>query len=138
MIRAIFTIFLLVGVVAITNAADSLPYEQATVELTGKVTRHVFPGPPNYESLETDNREVCWILQLERLIDVIATDDSLVNYTENGVRRVQLVLDAQQYRQYQRLLNRRVVATGTLFHAISGHHHTPVLLMVLQLRARAK
>ncbi len=134
--RAIFTIFLLAGVVAITNAADSLPYEPAIVELTGKVTRHVFPGPPNYESLVTDKREVCWILQLERPINVVATDDSLVNYTENGVRRVQLIWDSQQYRQYQGLLPHLVIVTGTLSHAISGHHHTPVLMSVLQLHAK--
>jgi hypothetical protein len=134
--HAIFAIFLLAGAAAMTNAADSLPYEPAIVELTGRVTRHVFPGPPNYESLETDNREVCWILQLERPINVIATDDSLINYTENKVRRVQLVWDSQQYQKYRGLLHYPVIITGTLFHAISGHHHTPVLLMVLRLRAK--
>jgi hypothetical protein len=39
------------------------------------------------------------------------------------------------YAAYKELVGKRVVASGTLFGAITGHHHTPVLLTVRTLSA---
>lgn len=136
MIRAIFTICLLAGVATASNAADSLLYGPATVELTGTLVRQTFPGPPNYASLKTDKRELYWVLRLERPVDVIADEGAELNETERGVRYLQLLLDSRQYQEHKGLVGKQVVITGTLFHAISGHHHTPVLLTVLRLRAK--
>ncbi len=51
-----------------------------------------------------------------------------------NVRQMQMVLTAEQLRKYASFVNRRVQATGSLFHAHTGHHHTPVLLAVADLR----
>jgi hypothetical protein len=53
-----------------------------------------------------------------------------LNPGQKNVRRVQLVLDQTAYERYKALLGRKVVATGSLFGANTGHHHTPVLLTV--------
>ncbi|WP_078118531.1 HNH endonuclease [Thiosocius teredinicola] len=52
---------------------ESKMYEGQRVELGGYVWREAFPGPPNYESLETDTREVCWMLVLKEPITLIAS-----------------------------------------------------------------
>src|SRR5258705_6434133 len=39
-----------------------------------------------------------------------------------------------QYDTYRSLLGRRVIASGTLFRAHTGHHHTKVLLTVTDIK----
>jgi hypothetical protein len=58
------------------------------------------------------------------------TDD--VDVAKTGVRRIQLVLDQQGYDSLRRFLGKKVTLRGTLFGAITGHHHTPVLLSVVK------
>jgi hypothetical protein len=54
-----------------------------------------------------------------------------LNPSQKNVRQVQLVLDQKDCDKA--LLGKRVVATGSLFGAHTGHHHTPVLLTVSNL-----
>jgi hypothetical protein len=99
------------------------------------VRRHVFPGPPNYQSVERGDRpEPGWVLHLEQPVSVVAAPGDAFNQTERNVRQMQMVLTAEQLRKYAPFVNRRVRAAGTLFHAHTGHHHTPVLLAVADLR----
>jgi hypothetical protein len=58
-----------------------------------------------------------------------------LNPAKKGVGRIQLVLSPDAYAAYKELVGKRVVVSGTLFGAITGHHHTPVLLTVLTLSA---
>jgi hypothetical protein len=116
-------------------AGKALRYEPARVQLVGRLRRQVFAGPPNYRSVEHGDRpEPGWVLHLERPVSVVAVPGDAFNQTERGVRQMQLVLTAEQLRKYARLAGRRVRASGTLFHAHTGHHHTPVLLAVMDLR----
>ncbi len=116
---------------------DCLPYEPAIVELSGRVERQTFPGRPNYESIEDgDEPETHWILHLSA--PACTRQGSGVDHEpESGVTRMQLLLSPQEYDAYRPLLGQRVVARGTLTHAITGHHHTPVMLQVRSLRAAA-
>lgn len=125
-----------------TRRAESSPpektlrYEPARVQLVGRVRRQVFAGPPNYQSVERGDRpEPGWVLDLEQSVSVVAAPGGdEFNQTERNVRQMQMVLTAEQLRKYAPLVNRCVQATGTLFHAHTGHHHTPVLLAVADLR----
>ena len=58
-----------------------------------------------------------------------------LNPAKNDVGSIQLVLAPDAYAAYKELVGKRVVASGTLFGAITGHHHTPVLLTVRTLSA---
>jgi hypothetical protein len=116
-------------------STECLSYEPTVVKLTGTIVRETFPGPPNYQSTrEGDQPETYWILKLASpvCVDAAKTDD--VNRAQADVRSIQLVFpDNAGYKKYKDLISKEVVATGTLFGSISGHHHTAVLLTVKEL-----
>ena len=117
-------------------AQTCVKYEPETVSLTGTIKQHTFAGPPNYESVaKGDQAERVWVLHLARPLCVSASGD---REEEKNFSDVQLVFtDAEKdYRRYRSVLNRRVIANGTLFHAQTGHHHTKVLLTVDRITKR--
>ena len=117
-------------------AQDCRSYEPATVTLKGEMSRRTFAGRPNYESVkEGDEPETYWILHLTDPICVNG-DESMPNgeTPENNVSDIQLGLDEEQYAQYKELLGKQVVVSGKLSHAITGHHHTNVLLKVTGIK----
>ena len=112
-------------------AVPCLTYEPATVELRGTVVRETFPGPPNYESVkEGDAPEVVWLLQLAEPICVSAKESDAEYPAASDLKRVQLVLTADEYKKFADLVGQPVVASGSLFAAHTGHHHADVLLTV--------
>ena len=120
-----------------TSGACS-PREPEAVALVGVVERVTFPGPPNYESVALgDAEETCWVLKLERPIclDALRTASGAVDDEKHsGVDTLQLVFaDGRPYVEYRALVGQRVRATGSLFGAQTGHHHTEVLLTVRDL-----
>jgi hypothetical protein len=110
-----------------------LPYEPAVSTLTGKIIRKTFAGRPNFESVKKgDEPETYWIIRLARPVCVGGGGGE--PDTDRNVLQMQLVFrDGHEYRHYRRLLGTRVVASGTLFHGESGHHHTNILLTVAKL-----
>jgi hypothetical protein len=118
-------------------AARCLEYEPAVVKLRGRISERVFPGPPEFASVkEGDTPEVEWILQLATPVCVNANvADELNDQKETGVTRLQLVLGPDSYKRYRALLHKPVLVKGTLYHAITMHHHTAVLLTVESISA---
>ena len=113
-------------------AQGCLSYEADSVRLTGTISRKTFPGPPNYESIRRgDQPETYWILHLA---SPICTTASAENDAESNVSDIQLILTPRQYALYRNCAGGRaravVTARGKLLHAITGHHHTQVLLEV--------
>ena len=101
-------------------------YEPEVVTLTGTIRQHTFPGPPNYESVaKGDQAERVWVLHLAKPICVSASTDW---EKETGVSDLQLLLERRQ--SGKSWVGRKVVVSGTLFRAHTGHHHTKVLLSV--------
>jgi hypothetical protein len=108
-----------------------LHYEGDPVALNGKVTLRTFYGPPNYgENPKTDFRETQVILVLSQPICVEA-NPNLYAEEEKNQRKVTLVpsggIDFRSYR------GRFVTVEGTLFHAHTAHHRTPVLMKVVSV-----
>ena len=116
--------------------AACLPYEATRVSISGRLALHDFPGPPNHEDPSSANAsEVYWFLELDPAVCVTGTpgaDDPNAE-SVSDVRSIQLVVANDVYMTRQGLIGKRVIATGTLFHGISGHHHSDVLLMVTTL-----
>lgn len=106
-----------------------LQYGPAVVSLTGTITKHMTYGPPNYgEDPAHDSQEIYWYLDLDNPICVDgAKDNSPEAQGEKDVREVQIVY-SNGYPKGNDWINHRAIITGTLFHAISGHHHTKVLI----------
>jgi hypothetical protein len=117
-----------------------LSYGPAVVTLRGTLVRKMFPGPPNYESISKgDKPETSWFLDLSAAVCV--NEDRLepdLNQAQDGVRKIQLVLQFDQYQRYKKLMGRNVIAAGTLFQEITAHHHAPLLLTIRTLEEAPK
>lgn len=115
-----------------------LDYQSTNVALTGKISRKTFAGPPNFENIKNgDKPETYWILHLTKPICVDAGKDTPdIDRAEKNISDIQLVLNKDQYGEYKTLLGKQVNVSGKLFHAISGHHHTNILLEKAEIKAR--
>jgi hypothetical protein len=103
------------------------------VQLSGRVVLRTFPGPPNYESIRKGDRaETQLLLKLDQPICVLAdAKDALGSEDERDQRLVTLVTGSGiTLANYARA---RVRVEGTLFHAHTGHHRTPVLVEVRRI-----
>ena len=105
-------------------------YEPSIVSLSGKVHKQTFPGRPNYQDVGSGDRlETHWILHLENPISVLPKEGKTLdglNSPEYNVRNVQIVIMSEYPFSFEN--GNRYKIVGTLFHAISGHHHTLVLV----------
>jgi hypothetical protein len=115
--------------VALNQVAPCTTFEPATVELSGKLVRSVFPGPPNYQDVKKgDAAEQGFYLHLEK--PICASGGKWHEHGTVTSARVQLVLDEAGYDRLRPSLNRRVKLKGSLFPSLTGHHHAPLLLDV--------
>jgi hypothetical protein len=131
MLVLIFSLLMLFSATA--AAQNCLSYDTDSVRLSGTISRKTFPGPPNYESIKRgDEPETYWVLHLSSPICTTASAD---NDAESGVMDLQLILTRKQYALYKKFVGRRARVTikGKLSHAITGHHHTPVLMEVVNI-----
>ena len=114
-------------------------YEPESTVLAGILTRETFPGRPNYESVKAgDEPETFWILNLSQPIDVAikpGLKDEL-NEPEKAVHRLQLIVDYEKVvpKKLGFQAGKTVRVVGTLSHAITGHHHTDVLIDVQEAK----
>lgn len=91
-------------------------------------------GRPNYESIKDgDEPEPYWVLFLSEAICVDEDPASEINRTETNVTKLQLSVDS--YERYRRFLEKNATARGSLTHGITGHHHTEVLMNVIEIKA---
>jgi hypothetical protein len=114
-----------------------LEYGPVVVRVTGRLIQRVFPGPPNYESIQQgDARETQWLVRLLTPLCVNGNPDSELNTeAESGITEIQLVItNATDLKRYASLMGGNVGVTGTLYHAHTAHHRTPVLLAVRSIR----
>ncbi|MBX9900092.1 MAG: DUF4431 domain-containing protein [Burkholderiaceae bacterium] len=115
---------------AISAREHCFNYEPAKVALSGKLLRKTYPGTPNFESVaKGDHEETGYYLQLAAGICVRAKQEDEAG-DHMGVKVIQLVLSEKQYELLRPALGTRITLIGSLFEAHTGHHHTPVLLIV--------
>jgi hypothetical protein len=109
-------------------------YEPKIVTLIGNIKLKTFPGPPNYESIEAgDDAETCPYLFLDYPIDVAITnnDTDPEAVAEKNVKIMQIAAD-EEFSNWswsnKKYVNKHVKVTGTLYHNLTAHHHTRVLI----------
>ena len=126
------------GLCTFANAQKCLEYGPA-VSLTGTLRSQVFAGPLNYESIKRgDRKETAIILMLTAPACTTGNDPAGVDVPETHIREMQLVVTRNaHWRTVRRLMGKRAIVTGTLFHAHTGHHRTIVLIDVANIRAAA-
>lgn len=130
------TLLLVTGYCSSAIAQTCLEYGP-TVSLTGTLRSQVFAGPPNYESIRRgDRKETAIILTLVTPTCTTGNDPAGIDVPETGIREMQLVVTkSADWNTIRRRMGKRVLVTGTLFHAITGHHRTKVLVDVASIRA---
>ena len=111
-------------------AEACLRYGTPAVTLSGIVTQQTFFGPPNFgETPEIDRRETQAVLMLAAPICVKANSEEDAERNQLQVTlvpRIKISLNAFD--------GKHVTVTGKLFHAHTGHHHTPLLLEMVSIR----
>ncbi|TDB54245.1 hypothetical protein C5467_14190 [Photorhabdus khanii subsp. guanajuatensis] len=117
--------------IAAGKTTESCHEEGQKITLDGTLLRITYPGPPNYESVENgDDPETYWVLQPDKAIGCAK------GAPEWGDRNfMQLVVQSEFYNEYRSLVGHRVSVTGTIMYAISGHHHTPIMLETQRIEA---
>lgn len=102
------------------------------ITLSGVLECRVEYGPPNYgDTPDMDTRVNVPFLSLAAPIAVRRDPSDPTTEDESNVSTIQLVL------KNKTLCERTgapVFVTGKLFHAVTGHHYTPVLMDVSTLR----
>ncbi len=124
-------------VAALLAASACLPHA-GHQSLEGVLVAHTFAGPPNFESVKAGDRpERYWLLRLPHPI-CVAEDptDPDTGAGAKDVREIQLILAPEDFVRYRPLLGKTVTAEGGFMSAITGHHHTPILLEGVTLKGR--
>lgn len=114
---------------------SSLPKELLdgqTTTLYGKVRDEVFPGPPNYESINDGDRpQFYWILYINEPINLVGRCMETNELYENGQSCMfQLCLTADFYDKRLDILGKYVKVGGEIFFGHTAHHKTKALLKV--------
>jgi len=112
-------------------AQGCLPYEPATVTLTGKLSTGRGYGPPGFgEDPRHDAKETFAQVTLDKAACVNGGTDT--NEDVAAIRTFQLV-PGDGARYDRKLLGKRVAVTGKLYHRVSGGH-TDVLFLYTDVR----
>ena len=123
---------------AVAPSAECLRYDGDSTKLSGTMFSRIYFGPPGYgEAPLTDAREQAALLLLDAPICVNASahperDNS--SFEENLIV-VQLAPVHVTPSEINEMQGRRVTVTGRLYHALTGHHRTSVLLDVHHVQA---
>ena len=123
-------IVFLLTISASATASPCLTYE-GEVTLRGTLSKRTFPEQPDYESIaKGDAAATYFFVSPRQPFCVSASDPEDFKPAEPRVVSVQLAFAPGEiaYNALRPYLGSDVECRGMLFHAISGHHHTPVLL----------
>ncbi len=115
--------------------SESLPKELLDGQIAtlyGKVREEVFPGPPNYESINNGDRpQFYWILYTNEPISLVGRNLESNELYENGLSCMfQLCISSEIYDKHLDILGKYVKAEGEIFFGHTGHHKTKALLKV--------
>src|SRR5262245_56874724 len=118
----------LVAAALTTGCASDLRYEPDIYSFYGSLRAERYYGPPNYgETPGQDRVETALVLDLDAPISVAPRlGDELNKGRHIGLKRAQLV--GAGVAEAFGLVGEDVVVEGVLSEAISGHHHTDVVI----------
>ncbi len=107
-------------------------YEGQEIELIGFVWREAFPGPPNYESFETDSIETYWMFVLPEEIALFTSDLEYGGiFKIEGIKKLQLLVNPEFYKENKHIVLTNINIKGKLYCSRTGHHHGDALFEVI-------
>lgn len=122
-------------IVHLPITAEKEVLEGQLVRLRGKVWREMFPGPPNYESIDNgDQAQPYWILNTESPIEILGKSlEDEKPYSAGSSARFQLMLDPSFYSNRAHTVFSDAWVEGTVMIGHTGHHKTKALINVQKL-----
>lgn len=112
----------------------------STAQFEGKLTHHVFAGPPNYEDVRKgDTPEPGFILTLPRKLCVTSKTDEMLQ--DDEVKTIHVIPDMENTpgastADLRRFIGQTVMLTGKDGHAAyAGHHRAPLVLSLVRVEA---
>lgn len=103
-----------------TSGVACVDPDGGVITVIGNVDKETFPGRPNYESIENgDTPETYWVLTLD--------DGICVNGLSERQTAFQLFWSLDKKRLYE---SGKYRISGKTMAAVTGHHHTPILIEV--------
>ena len=97
--------------------------DHKNIKINGNIILKQFYGPPNYgETPEIDMTESYYVLKLNELIS-FSNEINMIT-----VEEIQLILDINNIGNINS--NYDYLVVGKAFFAETGHHHTPVIILV--------
>ncbi len=118
---------------AVDPSAACLNYDDPAVELSGTVFSRNYFGPPGYgETPAKDTRERATLLLLDAPVCLRASPNPELdnNSYEGNLIVVQLAAVHVKPEALKTVQGHRALVRGRLYHAITGHHRTPVVMDV--------
>jgi hypothetical protein len=110
------------------------PYSRIAVE--GRLTRQLFPGPPNYESVEEgDSEESVFILVLRHPI-CIDDNGEFADPSEQVTTVHVSSRDPSNMALLTASVGREVAVSGEGFPAYTGRHHAPLVILADSIAVR--
>ena len=124
---------------ALEPSVGCLSYDDPSVTLSGTAFSRIYLGPPGYgETPAQDTREPALLLLLDAPICVKASPHPELdnNSGESNLILVQLAAVHVSPDVLWKADGRRVSVRGSLYHALTGHHRTPVLMDVYSMELK--
>jgi hypothetical protein len=120
--------------------AENTP--EKLIVLKGKLILRLFPGPPEYTSIEKGDRaDYCWMLHLTDESFRIATSTpvgepcsdlkSILNWSNYNELHLGLEEDMNDFCCDHE--SKEITVQGVLFHAHTAHHYAPILMDVKKI-----
>ena len=121
-------IFFFILFMSITAFAKEYNYEPAQGEIIGTIIQKMYYGPPGYgEDPKNDPKVYPYLLKTDTPNDFISDGKDPTNSTEKGIAELQIFLENEKI-DLKNFLHKKVKIKGTFSHAVSGGHHTKVLI----------
>ena len=116
------------------NTTSALEGQKVTLQ--GTIRDKIFPGPPNYESIDNgDKPQVYWILYTNNSVELVGRSfENNKPFDLGNSCSFQLVLDSKFYENKKGILGKNATVTGTIFIGHSGHHKTKALIDVESIK----
>lgn len=116
---------------------ENIQSSEPSITLRGKLRLKLFPGPPEYGSIEEGDRaDYVWIVELDEpsfLLALNAPENELSLDLADIIKREDahdliLCLDEKHERTCEEYKDRDVIVRGILFQAHTAHHYTSLLI----------
>ncbi len=129
------TLVLLCSCSVSTKEDQDYKFEPNLSIVEGTLITRMYYGQPGYgEDPENDAKEYPYLLQLDKPINVKAQEGDIMNSDKFDVKEIQVVpLGEEDLKSVNKYLDKRIKIEGTLFSALTGHHHTEVLIEVKRI-----